>query len=80
MAVLETYLNVAESGSNGQFGAEAGARWAFGVPARDLDARRAAQLAAVLPNPFERSARHPGTLVRRLAELYERRAGCASAP
>ena len=30
--VLEIYLNIAEWGPNGEFGAEAGARWAFGKP------------------------------------------------
>jgi monofunctional biosynthetic peptidoglycan transglycosylase len=72
--ILEIYLNIAEWGPNGQFGAEAGARWAFGKPARDLTAREAAELAAILPNPVRRSARAPSALVRRLAGLYERRA------
>jgi monofunctional biosynthetic peptidoglycan transglycosylase len=73
--VLEIYLNIAEWGPNGEFGAEAGARWAFNTSARDLTAREAAELAALLPNPVRRSARTPGALVRRLAGLYERRAG-----
>ncbi len=72
--VLEIYLNIAEWGPNGQFGAEAGARWAFGKSARDLTAREAAELAAILPNPLRRSARAPSSLVRRLAAIYERRA------
>lgn len=72
--ILEIYLNIAEWGPNGQFGAEAGARWAFGLSARDLDAYQAAELAAILPNPYERSARNPNLLVRRLAALYRRRA------
>ena len=72
--VLEIYLNVAEWGPNGEFGAEAGARWAFGKSARELTPREAAELAAVLPNPVRRSARTPNGLVRRLASLYERRA------
>ena len=71
--VLEIYLNIAEWGPNGEFGAEAGARWAFGKSARDLDPAEAAELAAVLPNPVHRSARIPSVLVRRLAALYERR-------
>jgi monofunctional biosynthetic peptidoglycan transglycosylase len=71
--VLEIYLNIAEWGPNGQFGAEAAARWAFGKSARDLTSREAAELAAVLPNPVRRSARTPSPLVRRLAGLYERR-------
>jgi len=72
--VLEIYLNVAEWGPNGEFGAEAAARWAFGVPARNLNAMQAAELAAILPNPYVRSARTPSSLVRQLAALYERRA------
>ena len=59
-AMLEIYLNIAEWGPNGEFGAEAGARFAFGKSARDLDAREAAQLASILPNPIRRSARQPG--------------------
>ncbi len=72
--VLEIYLNIAEWGPDGEFGAEAGARFAFGKSARKLTAREAAELAAVLPNPLRRSARTPSVLVRRLAALYERRA------
>jgi monofunctional biosynthetic peptidoglycan transglycosylase len=71
--VLEIYLNIAEWGPNGEFGAEAGARWAFGKSARDLTPPEAAVLAAILPNPVHRSARIPSVLVRRLAALYERR-------
>jgi monofunctional glycosyltransferase len=72
--VLEIYLNIAEWGPSGQFGAEAGSRYAFGKAAGALSAREAALLAAVLPNPHRRSARQPGPAVRRLADLYERRA------
>jgi len=72
--VLEIYLNIAEWGPNGEFGAEAGARRAFAKSARDLTAGEAAELAAILPNPVRRSARAPNSLVRRLAGLYERRA------
>ena len=71
--VLEIYLNIAQWGPNGEFGAEAGARWAFGKSARDLTQPEAAELAAILPNPVRRSARIPSVLVRRLAALYERR-------
>ena len=71
--VLEIYLNIAEWGPNGEFGAETGARWAFGKSARDLTPAEAAELAAILPNPVRRSARIPSVLVRRLAALYERR-------
>ncbi len=71
--ILEIYLNIVELGPNGEFGAEAGSRWAFGKSARDLTGYQAAALAAILPNPYRRSARTPGILVRRLAGLYERR-------
>jgi monofunctional glycosyltransferase len=72
--ILEIYLNIAEWGPHGEFGAEAGARWAFGKSARDLTETEAAELAAILPNPVRRSARTPTTIVRRVAALYERRA------
>jgi monofunctional glycosyltransferase len=72
--VMEIYLNIAEWGPNGEFGAEAAARYAFGISARNLDALQAAELAAILPNPVERSARHPSILVRQLAALHLRRA------
>jgi monofunctional biosynthetic peptidoglycan transglycosylase len=72
--ILEIYLNIAEMGPSGQFGAEAGAGYAFGRPAANLSPREAALLAAVLPNPVTRSARNPGPGVRRLAGTYVARA------
>jgi monofunctional biosynthetic peptidoglycan transglycosylase len=72
--VLEIYLNIAEWGPNGEFGAEAGARHAFGKSARELTANEAALLASILPNPRQRSARRPSAAVRRLAGIYEARA------
>ena len=57
--ILELYLNIAELGPSGQFGAEAGANYAFGRSATTLSAREAALLAAILPNPLRRSARTP---------------------
>jgi monofunctional biosynthetic peptidoglycan transglycosylase len=72
--IMEIYLNIAEWGPNGEFGAEAGSRYAFGIPARDLNPIQAAELTAILPNPSARSARHPGAVVLRLAGLYEQRA------
>ena len=64
--VLEVYLNVAEFGE-GVFGAEAAARHHFGVSATDLTLRQASLLAAVLPNPQERSASAPSAFVDRRA-------------
>jgi monofunctional biosynthetic peptidoglycan transglycosylase len=72
--ILEIYLNIAELGPAGQFGAEAGALYAFGRPASGLSPREAALLAAILPNPVRRSARNPGPGVRRLAVIYMGRA------
>jgi monofunctional glycosyltransferase len=48
--ILELYLNVAEWGE-GVFGAEAAARYHFGVPASALGPEQSAYLAAVLPSP-----------------------------
>jgi monofunctional biosynthetic peptidoglycan transglycosylase len=72
--VLEVYLNVAEMGPSGEFGAEAGAQAAFGRSAADLSAREAALLAASLPNPVARNAARPGRGLLRLAGTYAARA------
>lgn len=48
--ILEVYLNSIEWG-NGVFGAEAAARYYFGVPASALNREQAARLAAMLPRP-----------------------------
>ncbi len=76
--ILEIYLNIAELGPDGEFGAEEGAKRAFGRSAANLSANQAALLAASLPNPVTRDAKRPGPGLRRLAGLYQRRA--ASAP
>src|SRR3982074_2874221 len=75
--ILEIYLNIAELGPSGQFGAQAGAIYAFDHPALTLSPREAALLAAILPNPVRRSARNPGAGVRRLAGTYMARAQAA---
>src|SRR4029453_5409076 len=72
--IMEIYLNIAEWGPNGQFGAEAGARHAFAKSSRELTPREAALMAAVLPGPRARSAKAPSANVRRLAGIYEGRA------
>jgi monofunctional biosynthetic peptidoglycan transglycosylase len=72
--ILEIYLNIAELGPSGQFGAQSGAFYAFGHPASALSPREAALMAAILPNPVRRSARTPGAGVRRLAGTYMARA------
>ncbi len=68
--ILEIYLNIAEWGPNGEFGAEAGSRYDFGKPARDLSRYQSALMAAALPNPVARNAHAPGPGLRRLAGLY----------
>jgi len=75
--ILELYLNIAELGPAGQFGAEAGANYAFGRSASALSATEAALMAAILPNPVTRSARNPGPGVRRMAGTYVARAQSA---
>lgn len=62
--ILEVYLNVAEFGE-GVFGIQAAAQHNFGVDAARLSATQSARLAAVLPDPKERSAAKPGPYVRR---------------
>jgi len=70
--IIEVYLNIVELGP-GVYGAQAAARHFFGKDAKDLTAREAGRLAAVLPNPIVRSAGRPGPLTRRLARRAERR-------
>ena len=77
--IMEIYLNIAQWGPHGEFGAEAGARAAFAKSAADIDPHEAALMAAILPNPVRRSGRRPGPGVRRLAGIYQARAGGASA-
>ncbi|MBI3701223.1 MAG: monofunctional biosynthetic peptidoglycan transglycosylase [Afipia sp.] len=77
--ILELYLNVAELGPDGQFGAEAGSNYAFGRSASSLSLQEAALLASILPNPVTRSARNPGPAVRRMAGTYMVRAQSAEA-
>lgn len=72
--ILEIYLNIAEWGPDGRFGAEAGAQYSFGRSAASLSPQQAALMAAILPNPVTRSARNPGPGVRRMAARYVGRA------
>ncbi len=48
--ILEVYLNVIEWGE-GVFGAEAAARYHFGIAAAELSPEQAARLAAMVPSP-----------------------------
>lgn len=60
--ILEVYLNVAEFGE-GIFGIDAAAHHYFGKTPAALGDREAALLAAILPNPKERSASAPSDFV-----------------
>ncbi|MDE2579035.1 MAG: monofunctional biosynthetic peptidoglycan transglycosylase [Hyphomicrobiales bacterium] len=75
--MLEVYLNIAEWGPGGIFGAQAAARAYFGTPAAALDPREAALLASALPNPLRRNPGRPSALHLRLAQ---RLAGKAASP
>jgi monofunctional glycosyltransferase len=65
--IVEVYLNIAEWGPDGEFGAEAAAQRAFRKSARNLSPREAALLAASLPNPVRRNAAKPGPGLQRVA-------------
>jgi monofunctional biosynthetic peptidoglycan transglycosylase len=73
--ILELYLNVAEWGEPGVFGAEAAARYHFGIPAAALDPNQAAWLAVILPSPrrYERGRMTP-YLVERVETIRARMA------
>lgn len=67
--IMEIYLNIAEWGEAGVFGAEAAARHDFGKPASQLTLREAALMATALPNPFLRHPAHPTRTHRELAAI-----------
>jgi len=65
--ILEIYLNLAEW-APGVYGAEAGAQYHFGRPARRLSIAEAARLAVTLPAPTVRDAGEPSARHQRLAD------------
>lgn len=71
--ILEIYLNIAEWGPDGTFGAAAAAAQQFGIAPSHLNADQSARLAVILPNPARRSAGNPGPGLRRLADRLEAR-------
>ena len=73
--ILEIYLNIAEWGPNGEFGAEAAAQRDFGLRAAQLRPAEAALMAAALPNPRARDARKPGSGLRQISGVHLRRMG-----
>lgn len=62
--IVEVYLNVAEF-DEGVFGVAAAGRHYFGVEPENITRLQAARLAAILPNPKNRSASRPSSLVRK---------------
>lgn len=74
--IMEVYLNIAEWGPDGVFGAEAAARADFRRTAATLTHHQAALMAAALPNPILRrpqrptraQARHARRVMGRLAD------------
>lgn len=65
--LVEVYLNIAEWGPSGEFGAEAAAQRAFRKSAARLTPEEASLLAGTLPNPHLRNPARPGPLLRRAA-------------
>lgn len=77
--IFEVYLNVIEWG-NGVFGAEAAARYYYGIPASKLGADQAAKLAAMVPSPryYDRNRNHPR--LEKQAEVIQGRMGGSMLP
>lgn len=72
--IFEIYLNIAEWGSQGEFGIEAGSRRAFGHGAERISPSEAALLAVTLPNPHRRNPARPSAGLRRVAGIIAARA------
>jgi len=64
--ILEVYLNIAEF-DKGIFGIEQASQKLFGVPSSKLSLQQASLLAAVLPNPKQRSVIDPSKYIRKRA-------------
>jgi len=69
--ILEVYLNIAQFGDR-TFGVGAASRRFFGKRASALNAREAALLAAVLPNPVSMRVDDPSPYVRKRARWIQR--------
>ena len=70
--ILELYLNSIEFGP-GVFGVEEGAKYRFGVSARQLSLEQACQLASIIPSPLR--YRVNGPYIERRAEALEKIVG-----
>ena len=64
--ILEVYINIAEF-DQGIFGIDEASHQLFGLPASQLSLSEASLLAAVLPNPKQRSVKNPSLFVQRRA-------------
>jgi len=75
--IIEVYLNIAEWGEGGLFGAHAAAKRYFRREASALTSGQAAIMATALPNPVLRRVDRPSRYHRRLARIIQRRARTA---
>jgi monofunctional glycosyltransferase len=75
--ILEIYLNIAEWGPGGIYGAGAGARHHFNVDAASMTRRQAALMTVALPNPILRNPAKPSRGLSNIARIVERRARIA---
>ena len=78
--ILELYLNVVEWGEAGVFGAEAAARYHFGVTAAGLGPEQAARLAAILPSPRRYGPNPQTSYVQRRAGIILARMNAVRVP
>jgi monofunctional glycosyltransferase len=72
--IMEIYLNIAEWGPGGIYGAGAGAKYHFNVDAASMTRRQAALMTATLPNPILRNPAKPSRGMSNIARIIERRA------
>jgi len=77
--ILEIYLNVIEWG-NGVFGAEAAARYHFGITAAALGPEQAARLAAMVPSPRRYLPGRETAYLQRRVEIIQSRMNAAQLP
>jgi len=77
--ILEIYLNVIEWG-NGVFGAEAAARYHFGVTAAGLGPEQAARLAAMVPSPRRYGPGSDTAYLQRRVEIIRARMNATQVP
>jgi monofunctional biosynthetic peptidoglycan transglycosylase len=77
--ILEIYLNIIEWG-NDVFGAEAAARYHFGVTAATLGPEQAARLAAMVPSPRRYAPGRETAYLQRRAEIILSRMSAAHVP